>query len=313
MNQSTKVTEILRSQYPIIQGPMNWITNAAFVAAVSNAGGLGVLGPNAGQHQPHEPEATYENMRAEIRKTQALTDKPFGINIILPMSPWSEALLQAAFDEGVSHFVTVGPADVAVFEQIKAHQGTIIHRPLEPTSRAMQEAEALGADLLVATGYDEGGVIPAQHIGTFTVVPAMVDAVSIPVLAAGGINDRRGVQAAYALGASGVYVGSRFAVTQESPMADNVKQAVLAGKNESMLLVAKQQRSLDTAIAKELADKYQQDRPSAENEAVLRQIGGLRTGMLEGDLENGIATFNTGIEIIRDIPTVKELIESLMN
>lgn len=104
----------------------------------------------------------------------------------------------------------------------------------------MKEAERIGADILVATGYDEGGIIPARPIGTFTIVPAMVDAVSIPVLAAGGINDCRGVQAVYALGASGVYIGSRFLMTQEAPMAENVKNALLTAKNEDMLLVAKQ-------------------------------------------------------------------------
>ena len=312
-NQSQKVTEILGTTYPIIQAPMNWVTSAELVASVSNAGGLGVLGPNAGQHDDSTPEEAYDRMRAEMRKTKQLTDKNFGVNILLPNNPFSDALLKAVFDEGVRYFATVGQADEAVFQQIKAHNGIIIHRPLAPTSGEMQEAERLGADLLVATGYDEGGIIPDRHVGTFTIVPAMVDAVSLPVLAAGGINDRRGVKAAYALGASGVYVGSRFLMTQESPMADEVKEVLRHAKNEDMLLVAKKQRSLSTDFARELEGRYQSKDASDENTQLIRERGGVRAGMLEGDLENGIVSMNTGLEIIKDIPTVEELILSLMS
>lgn len=311
-NQSQVVTELLGITYPIVQAPMNWVTNASFVAAVSNAGGLGVLGPNAGQHQGYSPEETYTKMREEIQKTKALTDKPFGINILLPNNPFSKALLDAGLDEDVAVFVTVGDADPEVFERIKAAGKRILHRPLEPTSQAMQEAERLGADVLVATGYDEGGVIPARPIGTFTIVPAMVDAVSIPVLAAGGINDRRGVQATYALGASGVYMGSRFLMTQESPMAENVKQALLTAKNEDMLLVAKQQRSLRTDFAQSLKENYTSEDASMQNTQVIRERGGVRAGMLEGDVVNGIISLNTGIEIIQDLPSVADLIAQLM-
>ena len=189
---------------------MNWLTNAELVAAVSNSGGLGILGPNAGQREAYSPEVTYQKFREEIQKTKSITDKNFGINILLPINPFSEALLNAAIDEGVRYFATVGDVDSIVFKKIKENNGVIIHRPLNPNSENMREAESLGVDLLVATGYDEGGVIPSQQIGTFSIVPAMVDSVSIPVLAAGGINDKRGVKAAFALGASGVYIGTRF-------------------------------------------------------------------------------------------------------
>lgn len=312
MNQVAKVNEILGTTYPIIQAPMNWVTSAELVAAVSNAGGLGILGPNAGQRQGYSPEVTYEKFREEIQKTKSLTSKNFGVNILLPMNPFSDALLRAAMDEGVNYFAIVGDIDTAVFKTVKDYGGVIIYRPLEATSAVMKEAERLGADVLVATGYDEGGVIPMQHIGTFSVVPAMVDAVSIPVLAAGGINDRRGVQAAYALGASGVYMGTRFLMTQESPMAQAVKERVVASNNEDVLLVAQQQRSINTPLAIELAAKYVDQASSNQNMELIRQHGGLRAGMLEGDLENGTVSVNTGIEIIKDIPTVQELIHSLM-
>lgn len=313
LNQSEKVIKILGTKYPLIQAPMNWLTNAELVAAVSNSGGLGILGPNAGQREAYSPEVTYQKFREEIQKTKSITDKNFGINILLPINPFSEALLNAAIDEGVKYFATVGDADSIIFKKIKENNGVIIHRPLNPNSENMREAESLGVDLLVATGYDEGGVIPSQQIGTFSIVPAMVDSVSIPVLAAGGINDKRGVKAAFALGASGVYIGTRFLLTKESPMSNKVKEQILKSKNQDMLLVAKQQRSLNTKIAVMLESKYEDLATSNENMEIIRENGGIRSGMLEGDLENGIISLNTSIEIIKNIPSVKDLIEELMN
>ncbi|VTX91918.1 NAD(P)H-dependent flavin oxidoreductase [Fusobacterium periodonticum] len=313
LNQSEKVIKILGTKYPLIQAPMNWLTNAELVAAVSNSGGLGILGPNAGQREAYSPEVTYQKFREEIQKTKSITDKNFGINILLPINPFSEALLNAAIDEGVKYFATVGDADSIVFKKIKENNGVIIHRPLNPNSENMREAESLGVDLLVATGYDEGGVIPSQQIGTFSIVPAMVDSVSIPVLAAGGINDKRGVKAAFALGASGVYIGTRFLLTKESPMSNKVKEQILKSKNQDVLLVAKQQRSLNTKIAVMLESKYEDLATSNENMEIIRENGGIRSGMLEGDLENGIISLNTSIEIIKNIPSVKDLIEELMN
>lgn len=313
LNQSEKVIKILGTKYPLIQAPMNWLTNAELVAAVSNSGGLGILGPNAGQREAYSPEVTYQKFREEIQKTKSITDKNFGINILLPINPFSEALLNAAIDEGVKYFATVGDADSIVFKKIKENNGVIIHRPLNPNSENMREAESLGVDLLVATGHDEGGVIPSQQIGTFSIVPAMVDSVSIPVLAAGGINDKRGVKAAFALGASGVYIGTRFLLTKESPMSNKVKEQILKSKNQDVLLVAKQQRSLNTKIAVMLESKYEDLATSNENMEIIRENGGIRSGMLEGDLENGIISLNTSIEIIKNIPSVKDLIEELMN
>lgn len=313
LNQSEKVIKILGTKYPLIQAPMNWLTNAELVAAVSNSGGLGILGPNAGQREAYSPEVTYQKFREEIQKTKSITDKNFGINVLLPINPFSEALLNAAIDEGVKYFATVGDADSIIFKKIKENNGVIIHRPLNPNSENMREAESLGVDLLVATGYDEGGVIPSQQIGTFSIVPAMVDSVSIPVLAAGGINDKRGVKAAFALGASGVYIGTRFLLTKESPMSNKVKEQILKSKNQDMLLVAKQQRSLNTKIAVMLESKYEDLVTSNENIEIIRENGGIRSGMLEGDLENGIVSLNTSIEIIKNIPSVKDLIEELMN
>ena len=127
LNQSEKVIKILGTKYPLIQAPMNWLTNAELVAAVSNSGGLGILGPNAGQREAYSPEVTYQKFREEIQKTKFITDKNFGINILLPINPFSEALLNAAIDEGVRYFATVGDADSIILKKIKENNGVIIH------------------------------------------------------------------------------------------------------------------------------------------------------------------------------------------
>lgn len=313
------VTEILGTKYPLIQAPMSWVTNATLVAAVSNAGGLGVLGPNAGQTEvTDDPMITAERMRQELRKARTLTDQPIGLNILTPDPDQSvadniftAALLKMAYEENVHHFAVVGSAHEELFADIKAHEGILIFRPLTPTVAQMRAGEHLGADILVATGSDEGGVMPRQDFGTFTVVPAMVDAVSIPVLAAGGINDARGVRAAFALGAQGVYIGSRFLMTKESPMADAAKAAVLKAHFSDVLRVSPTQRSVKTPAALKYASRYRNN----DEAALDREIsinGGLRPGMLLGDFERGIISVNNGVDTIDSVPSVEALIRELM-
>lgn len=317
--KATRVTQILGTQYPLIQAPMSWITNASLVAAVSNAGGLGVLGPGAGHATaPSSTKETVERMRAEIRKTRALTDKPFGLNVIFmdapdaPVDDFNAAWLRMALEEQVRFFVCVGNANKDLFALIRQHGGIVIHRPLTPTIDNMREAEALGADLLVATGIDEGGHLPLRALGTFTVVPTMVDAVSVPVLAAGGINDRRGINAAFALGAEGVFIGTRFIATSESPAAGVVKKKILSSGYDDMVPVSRMQRSIRTRTADRLAALLADKDNVLDLDAEISAFGGLRPGMLEGKMDDGIVSVNTGIDIIRTIPSVRKLVSELM-
>jgi len=314
-----RVSQILGTKYPLIQAPMSWITNAHLVAAVSNAGGLGVLGPSAGQDTvAQNVEETAERMRAEIRKTRELTDKPFGLNVILmcdkddDVDNFTSSWLNVAFQEQVRFFVSVGNANKNVFKLIKQNGGIIIHRPLTPTVANMQEAEAMGANLLVATGIDEGGHTPLRTLGTFTVVPTMVDAVEVPVLAAGGINDRRGVNAAFALGAEGVYIGTRFIATRECPAAEIVKERILASGFDDMVPVSSMQRSIRTQTASRLALLHADKNNTLDIDREISALGGLRPGMLEGKIDDGIISVNTGIDIIKTVPTVQRLVDELM-
>jgi len=292
---------------------MSWNTDARLVAAVANAGGLGVLGPNAGQTVlTRNPKETAERMRSEIRKTKKLTSQSFGINIISTgeqndkVNPFFEALLKVAGEEEVKYYVIIGEVNKTLFDKIKDSGGVIIFRPVTPTPKIMQEAQSLGADLLVATGYDEGGGLPSKSLGTFTTIPTMVDSVSIPVLAAGGINDSRGVNAALALGAEGVFIGTRFIATQESPSAIETKTAIVNSGYEDMDLIGDTLRSILTKKAQTILRKYKNNEDTSSD-----VLGGFRTGMLEGKIDEGIISVNTGVDIIKDIPSVNELIERL--
>lgn len=177
-----RICQILGIEKPVIQGPLSWLTDARLVAAVSNAGGLGVLGPNAGltaETAVSTPEETAEKMREEIRKTKKLTEKPFGVNLIpTPENDiWTPPILQVIKEEGVKAVVYTGYGDGAIitslFNELKASGIAIIYRDINPTPENTRLAEKAGADIIVATGFDEGGTLPGTALGTFSIVPSM--------------------------------------------------------------------------------------------------------------------------------------------
>ncbi|MFF2444328.1 NAD(P)H-dependent flavin oxidoreductase [Priestia megaterium] len=317
--KKNRITNILGIQYPIVQAAMNWITDANMVAAVSNAGGMGVLGPNAGPKMVGSKRiSTKERIRNELRKIKSLTDKPFAVNIILPEEGMDDngfyvrTTLNVAFEEGVKHFVTVGKVNRQVFKEIKDQGGILIHRELNPTTEAAKNAEKAGADIIIATGYDEGGVIPQQGIGTFSIVPTIVDAVDIPVMATGGINDIRGVRAAFALGAEGVYVGTRFIVSNECPASDITKQQIIHSKGTDLLSVSSTQRSIPNKAAQEFENMYRNGMSSEKVDKKINENGGLRTGMLEGKMDEGIVSVNTAIDVITEVKSCADIVKELM-
>lgn len=313
------ITKILGIKYPIVQAPMSWLTDARFVAAVSNAGGMGVIGPNPDLAKVGmNPTEATQHMDSVIKKVKKLTNKPFGINLVLSgkddlENPFLTSLIKVAFENKVKYFFLVDGLNKKVFDLIKKHNGIVIYRPLTPSIELAKKAQTAGVDILVATGFDEGGDLPNDYWGTFTVVPAIVDAVDIPVLAAGGIVDKRGVRAAMELGAEGVYMGTRFLVTQESPMAETIKQAIVEATHDDLVVLSATRRSLKTPFALKLAQKYQKDKNTKEINNEIKKNGGLRPGMLEGNLEKGVVSINSGIDGIIDIPSVGELITSLIS
>lgn len=312
-------TTILGTEFPLIQAPMNWVTDAKLVAAVNNAGGLGVLGTNAGQTTiSSDPIEVKKRMKIEIEKTSELTTKPFGINILTPNrnqriqeAPFTKVLLDSAFESGIHYFVVVGYAHQEIFNLIKQHNGFIIFRPLTPTVKEAILGEQLGADIIVATGHDEGGVLPNNELGTFTIIPEITDVVSIPVFAAGGINDRRTVKAAIALGAKGVYIGTRFLASKEAPVSQNVKELIVKSQSADTIMVSGNQRAIATKRAQELADFYQNNNDTNASNALISKDGGLRSAMRLGNLNKGIITVNNGLGTIKSIDSVKEIISDL--
>jgi|SRR5690625_300738 len=318
INKSNRVQDVLGIQYPIIQAPLNWLTNAKFVAAVSNAGALGILGFNAGPHAYDQNVSLEEKIRGEIKEIKKLTDKPFGINMYCPPEGMEEddkhlkTTLNVAFEEGVKIIVAVGEVNSNVFQDIKKRGGTIIFRELTPSISGAKIAEENGVDLIVATGYDEGGHIPQRAIGKFSIVPTIVDAVNIPVVATGGINDIRGVRAAIALGAEGVYIGTRFIVSDENPALERAKQDIIEYRGEDLLLVSSLQRSTPHRSAIELEVMYKNGTPSDDVEKEITNRGAARSGMLEGKISQGIVSTNTAIDMIKEKKSVKGIVDELM-
>ena len=312
------VCRILGIRYPLIQAPMNWINNAEMVAAVSNAGALGVLGPNAGPKVIDGRRIpTEERIGLELGRIRRLTSAPVGINIFSAADDGTRAYamktIAAAKANNVNVYCLVGTFDHVIYSAIKEAGGIIVHRDLTPTPDSARLAEENGADIIVATGIDEGGMIPSGCMGTFTIVPTIVDAVkSVPVMAAGGINDIRGVRAAFALGAQGVYVGTRFIVSTECPAAKDVKDMIIADSGENIIAVTPNERSLPTPAA----IYYNRRLLSGESaETIHKEImekGGLGPAMLHGDVTNGIISVNTGISTIRNIKPVAEIVNELM-
>ncbi|MBS3218306.1 nitronate monooxygenase [Staphylococcus aureus] len=312
-----RVSKILNIEKPIIQGPMNGLTNANFVASVSEAGGLGILGPNAGETRiTNSPFETAEKMRLEVKKVKKLTSKPFASTIMVSEDlSYTSYLIDMLIEENISAVLINGILDQTIFNKLKENNIKIIFRPLTPTIENAIKSEELGADVFVATGFDEGCTVPEKIIGTFSIIPMIADAIKIPVIAAGGIGDVRGVRAAFCLGAEGVFVGSVLIPTFENPAAENVKQYIVDSNAEDLILfrtIPSYYRSLPGKLARELEEM---DKNGATNEELAKHMGGgrnMRLGMLNGDTENGYVSVGTGISPINSIRSTKSVIDDLM-
>lgn len=319
-NVNNRITKILGIKYPIIQGAMSWVTNAELVAAVSNAGGLGILGPHAGQNSnPKSFEEIIHRLKTEIRKVKSLTSKPFGVPIIISNDLSTiDVIADLLIAEEVKVALINGMDDfdfAPLFKKLKANNIKTIFRSMTPSIENAIYAEKLGADILVATGFDEGGTVPEKVIGTFSIVPMIADVVSIPVMAAGGIADARGVRAAFALGAEGIFAGTVFIATKENPAAENVKQLIVNHTASDLLLFKTKPayyRSIPTPYSHELLamDEGGKSRDEIANKMYSEQ--GLKVGMLDGNLESGYITVGNGLSYIKNIRSVKEVVEDLM-
>lgn len=313
-----RVTKLLGIKYPIISAAMSWVTSAKFVAAVSNAGGMGVLGPNAGQNNSARSlEEFVESVRSEIRKVRELTDRPFAVNYILPFdangtSSFTNALFDVLVEENVNIVVVIGVImHRNEIEKLKKHGFTVIYRPINPTVQNLIEAETAGVDALIVTGNEAGGHISQYEISLFTLVPQATDSLKIPVIAAGGVIDGRGVKAVMDLGAEGVYMGTRFVATHENPASDAAKQVILQVTSDEFLrLEGANERTIPTIGGKRA---FQLIKEGKLDEAGTYIKNGFKTGILDGNLEVGTISISPSAGGIKEIKTCKQVIDEIVN
>lgn len=293
------ICKLLNIKYPIIQGGMANIADHRLASAVSNAGGLGLI--SAGGNN--------ENwVREEIRKCRLLTNKPFGVNIML-MSPFAEKIARVVIEEGVKVVTTGAGSPGAYIPEWKKADITVI--PVVPSVALAKRMERIGADAVVAEGTEAGGHI--GEITTMALVPQVVDAVNIPVIAAGGIADPRQVVAAFALGAKGIQVGTIFLTAVECPIHENYKQKIVDAKDTDTIVTGRvvnaPVRVLKNKMAREYLKLSNQNVDRMELEKLT--LGSLRKAVLEGDVENGSLMAGQVSGLIKEIKTVKEIIEFL--
>lgn len=292
----TRITDMLGIKYPVIQGGMAWVAEHHLAAAVSNAGGLGLIGAAS---------APPEVVREEIRKTKALTDKPFGVNVML-MNPNAPEVAKVIIEEGVK-VVTTGAGNPARFMSMWKEAGVKVI-PVVASVAMAKLMERGGADAVVAEGMESGG-----HIGsatTMTLVPQVVDAVKIPVIAAGGIGDGRGYAAAMMLGASAVQMGTRFVVAKESIVHDNYKEKLVKAKDIDSEVTGMSTghpiRLLRNKMTREYL-KMEQEGASFE-ELELLTLGSLRKAVMEGDVVHGSLMAGQIAGLITKVETCEEII-----
>lgn len=300
----TKFTERFGVELPIVQGGLAHLAFSELCIAVSEAGGLGQL-TAATMPSP-------EFLREEIRRVRAATDKPFAVNFSLGRTSLDE-FIKVTIEEGVECISVTGGNPQPLFE---AFDGTPVKKiVLVAGVRQAQKAEELGADAVIAVGFEGGGHIGRDDIGTMVLVPRVAESVSIPVLAAGGISDGRGLAAALALGADGIEMGTRFVATQECRAHPAYKEALLAANETSTVVI---ERSIGRP-GRALRNRWTEDILAAEDrgagiEELLPLISGKanRRAGLEGDMDQGFVWAGQGVGLIKNIPTVKELLDEIV-
>ena len=307
----SKVCSILGIQHPIFQAGLAWISNPELVAAVSNAGGMGILHPTAGFEEDGDLVA---HLRSNVRRVQRLTQQPFGVALYLP-NPSIEEIIEAAVQEGMRIAVTYGGSPALYTGTLKEHNNIVIHQVA--TVRHARGAEAQGVDMIIAEGFEGGGLRGADKVSTMVLVPQVVGSVSIPVVASGGIVDHRGYVAALALGAQGVQLGSRFAATRECISHQNYKEAILAAIDSGTVILGGDRwptRVLRNGMALRLKESGLAG-PGDDLETWEAELGisRARAAMVDGDLEAGIAYTGAGAGLISEILSVEEVFQQLLD
>lgn len=293
--------KLLKIKYPIIQGGMAHIATAKFAASVSNCGALGVIGTGA---------MDAETARKAIIECKSLTDKPFGVNIML-MNPNCEAIVDIIIEHKVP-VVTTGAGNPGIFMS-KLKQANIIVIPIVPTVALAKRVERAGADMVIVEGTEAGG-----HVGeltTMTIIPQVVDALDIPVIAAGGIGDGRGFNAAFALGACGVQLGTILLASSECPVHDNYKQALIKAKDSDTIVTGRSVSAPVRILRNQMSNKYiQLERNGATRDELEHlTLGSLRRAVFDGDTINGSLMMGQIAGMIKEIKPLSQIFADLIN
>ena len=306
----TRITELFDIELPIIQGGMLWLSQAELVAAVSNAGGLGILSA-----------ATFtskEELKAEIQKTKALTNKPIGVNIPLFPAirpPDVEGYIKVMAEEEVPIVETAGRNPVEYMSLFRECGIKVMHKVT--AVRFARKAAEIGCQAVVIDGFECAGHPGEEDVSSTVLLPATVDAVDIPVIAAGGFADGRGLVAALAFGAEGVLMGTRFMLSKEAPMCDEIKQYLTSLNETDTMFVLRSLRNSARVIKNEVAEKVAaiEAKGNVQIEELLPLVSGLKEKevMETGDLSRGLVHCGQVIGLINDYPSVQEIMEGIMS
>ena len=296
----TPICELIGIKYPIFQGGMAWVATAELASAVSNAGGLGIIGAG---------NAPGEYVRAQIRQTKEMTSNPFGVNVML-MSPFAKEVIDVVCEERVPVITTGAGNPGTLIPRFRESGSKVI--PVVASVALARRMERTGVDAIIAEGLESGGHI--GEISTMALVPQVVDAVSIPVIAAGGFADGRGLIAALALGAMGVQMGTRFVCSEECIAHANFKQKILQSKDRSTITTGLATGHPVRVIENRLARKFAElEKNRASNEELEQLgVGKLRLGLIEGDMDNGSLMAGQISGMICDIKPASAIIEEIM-
>lgn len=297
-----RITELLKIDYPIIQAGMVWVSGWKLASAISNSGGLGLIG--TGSMKP-------ELLKEHLQKCKAATTKPFGVNVPLLRKDAND-LIKICIDEGIKIFFTSAGNPKTFTSLLKENECTVVH--VVANIKYGLKAQEAGCDAVVGEGVEAGGHNGADQLTTFCLIPQLVDKLNIPVIAAGGIVDGRGILAALSLGAEGVQIGTRFAATVESSAHEKYKQEIINSNDQDTVLAFKK-IGLVRMIKNDFAFRAMKAENEGWNEAQLRELLSTkreRAGIFEGDLIEGELEAGQGVGLIDDIPTVKDLFKRLL-
>ncbi|HIC93296.1 MAG TPA: enoyl-[acyl-carrier-protein] reductase FabK [Anaerolineae bacterium] len=296
----TPLCDLVGIEHPIVQGGMAWVATAELASAVSEAGGLGIIG--AGNAPP-------EYVRDQIRQTKGRTDKPFGVNIPL-FSPYVDEVVKICIEEGVAVVTTGAGNPASIIPPLK--EAGVLVIPVVASVALAKRLERMGADALVAEGMESGGHI--GDVATMPLVPQVVDAVDIPVIAAGGIADGRGLVAALALGAAGIQMGTRFICTTECIAHPNYKKKIVKAHDRATMTTGHSLGHPVRAIKNPMVHQFEEleRKGVSEEEIIAFGTGKLRLAVIEGDVVNGSVMAGQSCGLVRDIVPAKVLIERIV-